>query len=833
MKTLSPPAAFSVGVNRQAAPLRAPPGITDAENVEFSPLRGCSKRAPTRHIAKLTVAGVDRTKDIAEHIWEHRDGTRYGVLLQGGSTPVVYDADTGAAATVSLKAGTPNYNYLGGVSDAAYLRCLDAGDYLIVLHTGTLPALASTTAASKASTAESFVFVKRANYERTYTVAVTVGGATYSVTSTTYTQAQSPPVVPPVGKVAPDSSTIATNLAALLTAALAGPTGGAITATATGSVVRITGNWVVLGVPQPVTAVRVSDGDGNNSLVAMLDAVEDISDLPTVCKDGFKIKVSASGETDADDYFVKFVANDPTNASFGEGHWEETVDYGTYTSWDLSTMPHALERFFSGGVYQFRWTRLPWADRLVGADRTNPWPSFVQGLNGAYPTYSAQTSVPIEDVIYWQNRLGLVAGSSVTLSEVDQPFNLFRTSVRSVVPSDPIDVQGSGPNLVRFLGGTPNDELLLLHSKRGQHALYYDGTLTPATVQMAFVQAAETDSTYRCRAVANGRSVFLPQVRGIYGAVKELVRTGATGIQFASADITAALPDWIGHLRRIIADPGTDAVFAQDTNMNKLFVHRFMWNGGQKDHASWTRYKFSTNLTSYRVLGTKLYMVFNHTDGFYLEHFDTTLDESDTGFDYRISLDRRVKTGAGLTASYDSALNETVFTFPYQIETGDVLQLVSDDGALYNVLTQSAGPGFAAYAAVTGDKTAATVYGGVQYRAYLKIDRPLLKDQRGYASYDPEATVLYGVIQHDRSGPFVVKINFADGRTFESQAASGIGTVGSLVGEVTPVSGGHRFSVLGKETQVSIEIDCDGPIPFSLQGVTWTHRVSARGRARN
>ncbi len=818
---------FSGGVTRQAAPLRAPPGISDALNVDFSALRGASTRAPSKHVAKLTTGAMVRANPIAEHIWTHRSGNRYGLLVQGGTTPNAFNAETGAALTMALDAGTPNYNYLGGNTDADYLRFLDAGDYVFVLNTGAEPAILITSTPPKISgvTAGQVlggVFVTRANYDKTYTVAVSLSSAvTISVTVTTW---------PPGGGagIVPNTQSIATSLAALLTADATLFAAG-ISAVSLGSTIKII--YTAAPTATSVVGVRVTDGDGNNSMNAIFDRVDLISDLPLVFQHGYRVRVSGAGREDGDDYFVQFVANDPTNAPFGVGYWEESCYYDTFTTLDPTTMPHAFVRNTAGTGFTF--TQINWTARLVGSDITNPFPSFIEGLNGALPTFAAQRGVPILDLTYIQNRLGMVTGNSVVLSEVDQPFNLMRTSVRQVAPSDPIDVSMPGPSAVRFMGAVAHNEVLLLLGERGAHSLYSDGPLSPATVQLSAAASVETDVDESCRPVSNGRSVFLPKRKGVYGGLSELVRIGDSPL-FEVSDVTGALPDFFRHPKKLTTDRSSDAVYLCDaSDSTKVYVHRFLWAGGEKRLSSWSAYQFSQELLAATVIGSKMYLISDQTDGYYLSHLDTSLDESDSGLDYRVFLDRRVASGSFVSVTYDATTEQTTFTFPYQIEAGDVLQIVATDGTAFTTASQSTGPGAAAFCKVRGDKTAATVYGGLVLPSWFEIGRPLSRNAEGYAPLDPPATLLYGTVQHDRSGPFQVLVTMDDGRTFQSVAAPRLGGPGSDVGEIVLITGGFRFGVGAKENECSVRFKSAGAIPFVLQGVSWTPRRFGRGRAAN
>ena len=80
--------------------------------------------------------------------------------------------------------------------------------------------------------------------------------------------------------------------------------------------------------------IRVKDGLGDQALGVVYREVNNITELPVQCYNGFgPVKVIGDADVDQDDYYVIFSTKD--KAEFGEGSWVETVGYfqdGTETS---------------------------------------------------------------------------------------------------------------------------------------------------------------------------------------------------------------------------------------------------------------------------------------------------------------------------------------------------------------------------------------------------------------------------------------------------------------------------------------------------------------------
>ena len=131
------------------------------------------------------------------------------------------------------------------------------------------------------------------------------------------------------------------------------------------------------------------------------------------------IKVTGDNSKGQDDYFVKF-SQDTSN---GQYIWKETVAPGVLTRINKATMPHTIKYFGSSG---YTFDAETYADRGVGDDDTNPFPSFV--------------GQKINDVFFYRNRLGFLADENVIFSQAGEFFNFFNKTVLIGVDIAPIDV---------------------------------------------------------------------------------------------------------------------------------------------------------------------------------------------------------------------------------------------------------------------------------------------------------------------------------------------------------------------------------------------------------
>ena len=120
------------------------------------------------------------------------------------------------------------------------------------------------------------------------------------------------------------------------------------------------------------------------------------------------IKVSGDNQKAQDDYYVKY----------NDGVWKETNEPGSLTQLDASTMPHKLAKLPNGN---FTFNTAVYAERKVGDDDTNPFPSFVD--------------FTISDIFFHRNRLGLLADENIIFGRAGEflEFDFFRKSTLAIM----------------------------------------------------------------------------------------------------------------------------------------------------------------------------------------------------------------------------------------------------------------------------------------------------------------------------------------------------------------------------------------------------------------
>ena len=167
---------------------------------------------------------------------------------------------------------------------------------------------------------------------------------------------------------------------------------------------------------KPASSVSTQDGFNNNAMIGVTDTVQRFSLLPATAPADYTVLVKTDPNGDeAGSYYVKY--------NNEEKVWEECVCPNILVGLDATTMPHALVREADGS---FTFKKLEWTERKVGDEDSNPLPSFVD--------------YAISDIFFYRNRLGLLSGENVILSESGEYFNFWMTTATDILDIDPIDV---------------------------------------------------------------------------------------------------------------------------------------------------------------------------------------------------------------------------------------------------------------------------------------------------------------------------------------------------------------------------------------------------------
>jgi hypothetical protein len=551
-------------------------------------------------------------------------------------------------------------------------------------------------------------------------------------------------------------------------------------------------------------SLTTRDDLSNSGLSAAYKEIDSISSLPASNKDGFRIKIRGDAELSADDYYVEFSTN--SNAVYGQGVYTETVGFGIVAGYEASTMPHVL---VNDAVDSFEIRQGFYADRLAGDDDTNPLPSFV--------------GQPIDNIFFFKNRLGFLSKENIIMSESglgvlneqgSMEYNFGRTSVTTLLDSDPIDVSVSSSRITNFKSAKGFQENLIIFSENGQFVMKGGDVLTPKTVSITPVTNFSVED--QVEPLPLGSYLYFPFTRGSFTGLREYTVNASTDV-YDSEEVTEHVPAYIPKDIIDIAGTTSEDIIALLSNEEKgsLYVYNYFWNNNQKVLSAWSKFTFAGDIRGIEFIESTLYAVIVNND-------ETNLVE--------MPLESGLKDNAGYVTHLDSRVSTTVdigsstITLPYTPEDNSV-EVYTTDGLALNCT--NSGSTVTLSSPVTSDTD---VWVGLPYTMKYTFSEQLFKAKAGNGKSPSNAAKMLirnGSLYYDKSAYFKVKVTPKFRDTYENIFTPDV--VGSSVlGSLSLDSGFYRFPVFTKPQDTTITIENESALPSTFQSAEFESFVHSR-----
>ncbi len=526
------------GVSQQIPKERLPGQMTAQLNMLSDPVTNLRRRPGAQYKYSRTWANVDSSKllgwftDIA--------GTRVHVLLNCvDGTVLLLDEDYTELALFNVGA------YLT-TSTPSHIRATTVEDEFFLLNTEQLPTTTGTFGSFDPATG-GFFYIVAGSFSRAYTITLADSGGTYTVSYTT-----------PSGSGSGDAALatpeyIATQLY------------NSIVALGVFSVYRVS-SYVFLRTTGARTNLTVNTSTGSAYMVASKQAyVTQAGSLPAQLPaegDGFICKV---GDFLKPQYF----RYDSTTTA-----WLECGSYGSPTG--ITNMPISISKD------EFGWylDESDFEGRTSGDSDTNADPRFLEyGITG---------------IGTFQGRLVLLSGPIVRTSASGEPRRVYRTTVTSVVASDPIDIGSSMNSSASYEHAISFQKDLILFSSAYQALLPSNNQIvTPANATVVPTSTYATDTT--SPPIPVGRTLMYPAPRSEdFFGVLEMIPSPYTDAQYVSQDSTVHLPKYFGGRCRFTASSSVAgmALFGPSGDTYSVLVHEYQWDGDQKVQQAWHMWTF-------------------------------------------------------------------------------------------------------------------------------------------------------------------------------------------------------------------------------------------------
>ena len=804
------------GISQSSDALKQPDHADIQDNADSNPVLGLTKRSGLQYLAALSSSTLGNV-----HIQTiNRDvNERYVAVFSNGNVQVFDIA--GNSINVNKPDGT---TYLNTSNPRSVIKTVTIADFTFVVNTSIATAM-DTTLSSGTGT-KAIVFIKQATTNTTYKVIV--DGVTVSDNTTGDS-----------GTL--NTTTIADDLKSGLNSGLSG-----FTIARRGPVIYIRKS------DNSDFSIRIEDTKGNNNMTLVKNSVQRFTDLPTISPNGYVVEVKGDDDTKFDNYYVKFVTNN--GESLGEGQWEETVEAGIPFKFNYDKMPHVLIRQADG---EFRFARvdggsynvtvggvttpytLPiWGERTVGDVDSAPDPSFI--------------GKEINNVFFFRNRLGFLAGDNVILSRVSEFFNFFPETVVSVLDNEPIDVAASHTKVAILKSAVTMGEKLILFSEQTQFVLTSSAdNLTPKTANVIVV--TEFESSAASQPVGSGTSIYFLTQKGSFAGIREYIIQGESQIKDA-ANITIHVPRLIpSNIFKMAVSTNQDILILLGTdNTNKLYVYRWLYGeDGQKALSSWFTYTINTNRSILNVdfIGTDLFAVVEEANKVTLEKipFETEFRETNATFEYH--LDHKVtEATTGVSTAFSSGV--TTFTVPYRLRgnmniigrytsSSETSTYVDSNGATKTLLsgqviqTTNSTDGSTSTITATGDYRNSKFIIGEPYEMHYRFSKQKLTEQ---GAGTPELIggrlqLHHFYIKYENAGFFKVEVTPENRNTSTYEFTGNIlGAASSTIGQINLDTGTFRVPIMSKSDRVDIDVKNNTFLPTRLASAEYEGVFHMRSR---
>ena len=803
------------GISQSSDALKQADHSDIQDNADSNPVLGLTKRSGSQFLATVGSSTLGNV-----HIQTiNRDASEQYVAVFSNGNVKVFELD-GTEKTVNKPDGTA---YLNTSNPRSVMKTVTIADFTFVVNTSITTAMDSALSNSASNITQAIVFITQATAKTQYTV--TIDGV--SITDDT------------TGNDPLSTDTVATDLANGLNSNLTG-----FTITRNGPVIHIKKN------DGSDFSIDGTDTQGNTKMTVIKNSVQQFTDLPNVSPNGYVVEITGDEGTNFDNYYVKFTTNNGN--ALEEGQWQETVEAGIPFKFNYDTMPHVLIRQadgnfrfarVDGGTYTISGTTytLPlWAERIAGDLISSPDPSFI--------------GQKINNVFFFRNRLGFLAGDNVILSTVSDFFNFFSETVISVLDTEPIDVAASHTKVAILKHAVTMGEKLILFSEQTQFVLSSSAdNLTPSTANV-LVQT-EFESNAAAQPVGSGSSIYFLTKKGSFAGIREYIIAGNQQIQDA-ANTTIHVPRLIpsGIFKMAVSNNQDILVLLGTDNPNKLYVNRWLYGDGfSKALNAWFTYTLNSNRSILNVdfIGTDLIMVIEEANGVTLEKipFETNFREPNADFEYHLD-HKLTEATSGVSIAYNSTSGLSTFTVPYRLRAnmnivgryladGETSTFVDAQG---NTKTLVSGQAITSTNTSDGSTSTITASGdfrnskfiiGEPYEMHYRFSQQRLTQGGGGATelISGRLQIHHFYIKYEDSGFFQVEVT-PENRDTSLHKFTGrlLGAASASLGQINLDTGTFKVPIMSKSDRVSIDVKNNTFLPTLLASAEYEGVFHMRSR---
>ena len=609
------------------------------------------------------------------------------------------------------------------------------------------------------------------------------------------------------------------------------------------------------------SGVNFLGGAVNENMSVIGQKAQDIARLPAMCKQGYVAQISNTADLQTDDYYVKFEAD---NGVSGAGSWEECVRPHNFAGTsaadamvlglDPATMPHALVNN-RNGTFSFikldeatataRGNENYWDDRLVGDNNSNPFPTF----NGTQ----------IQEIFFHRNRLGLISGENVILSQPGSYFNFFIVSAISGSDDNPIDITVSDIKPAFINHTLPIQKGLLMFSDNGQFLLFTESDIfSPKTARLKKVSSYECDSSIQ--PVDMGTSVlFTSNVSSHARAFEATILDDDTPP--AILEQTRVVPEFLPKTITKSCNSVPIGIVSYGEKGQKEIFHYKYYNSGQKrEQSAWYTWTLTGTMQHMLYTGGSYFTVTLQGSDYVLNRHEYVTD-ADTNRAYVVGgtsadigsplktarwfepcLDSLVEpTTVTGTAQTTTAPEKTVVAIPYTPTAATNFYLIgiygndSDGNSITGVVRKADAVGTNS-ATFNGINIASNAKVVVGYRYTTIIELPTYYYNKGQTNYDLDGELRIAGINFELgvSGPMQFHQNpvYADMSSYIQYESGMLANASNLNKPPSELHKAVRVPVHKKNDKYTMQIQIPDPFSTALLSASWDGNYSPKRHVR-
>lgn len=751
------------GISQQPPMLRLPEQLAEQVNALSTEADGLTKRPPTCLVKNLNLT---LTQDAEPYVhFAVRDQYERYMMVFENNTVAVFDLE-GNKKTVNFEEGN---SYIAVDKPREELKCITVGDYTFIINKNITPAMSTAKTTNYWSSQGALIHVKQGQYGRTYEV--TVNGKVIATHTT-------PDGSDKAHTAQIDTTYIAKQLASQCT------TNG-YTATVGQSWFRIKGT---------ITRLKTKDGFNNQAMIGIINTVQRFNLLPSTAPANYCVKVAGDpDESEAGSYYVRYDES--------EAVWKECAKPNILNTIEPATMPHALVREADG---TFTFKTIEWGQREIGDDDSNPLPSFI--------------GTPFNEIFFFRNRLGLLAGENIIMSESGEYFDFWMATASDVLDTDPIDIPATTSEVnILYHAVTFNGELYIFSADK-QFVFSINTVLSPKNC--ALVEVTSFHSSPKCMPKSAGKNLYFTTERRQYTSVKEYYNVQNVADIKNAQDISNHIPSYIPNsVYQIISGQDENILFfLTNGKKDNIYLYKYLFLEEQRIQSSFSRWEFDGNIMGGFFYGSTLYLLIVRGMTATLEKMNFNSIEPDYEIEpYKAHLDRKTVIPQGTFNSVDETTTFSVWNLYPDLP---LVGLLTQEGKYIEAEVDSGG-----YFTLQGDYSEENIIVGIPYEMYAQLS-PIYMKKRNQNGQMTE-TYTNGRLQigellmnYSNTGYFEVETIFIGGNSFTARM-TGKRLKDYQVGEIPNETGIFKLPVRSLNTAVTINIKSKSPLPVHLNGYEW------------